>query len=231
MMKTLYDSRMSKTMGRDVVRSSPATIFNRSWQKRAFDYIITIPGLIVISPLLFLIAIVIKLDSRGPVFFKQKRVGLDGRIFDVIKFRTMVFNADQEFHQKQITAYANDELDIEAGVKINNDPRITRVGRFLRNTSLDEFPQLLNVLKGEMSLVGPRPVPVYEADLYKLWHSERMGTLPGITGLWQIYGRSSVSFDQQLRMDIQYIRNQSLGLNLKILIHTIPVIINKKGAG
>jgi len=158
-------------------------------------------------------------------------VGQDGRIFDVIKFRTMVDNAGEERHQKRIQAYAKDELDISSGIKLRDDPRITRVGRFLRDTSLDELPQLINVLRGEMSLVGPRPVPVYEADLYKLWHSERMGTLPGITGLWQVYGRSSVSFDQQLRMDIQYIRNQSLGLNIIIILHTFPVFLNRKGAG
>jgi len=211
--------------------TSPATRFNRSWQKRALDYCITIPGLVVISPLMVAIAIAIKLDSLGPIFFKQKRVGQDGRIFDVIKFRTMVDNAGEERHQKRIQAYAKDELDISSGIKLRDDPRITRVGRFLRDTSLDELPQLINVLRGEMSLVGPRPVPVYEADLYKLWHSERMGTLPGITGLWQVYGRSSVSFDQQLRMDIQYIRNQSLGLNIIIILHTFPVFLNRKGAG
>jgi exopolysaccharide biosynthesis polyprenyl glycosylphosphotransferase len=199
--------------------------------KRAFDYCLTIPGLILISPLLLLIAIAIKLNSSGPVIFRQKRVGLGGRIFEAYKFRTMYKDADPSLHQEHIKAYAEGMLDETKGIKLKDDPRITRVGRFLRETSLDELPQTFNVLKGEMSLVGPRPVVVYEADLYDLWHSERFNVLPGITGLWQVTGRSTVTFDEQLRLDIRYIRNQSLLLDIQILLKTISAVLSKRGAG
>jgi lipopolysaccharide/colanic/teichoic acid biosynthesis glycosyltransferase len=183
------------------------------------------------SPFLLLIAVLIKLDSPGPVIFSQKRVGQNDRIFNMYKFRTMHQNSDDEIHKIQIRSYANGTLDVAEGVKLKEDPRITRVGRFLRMLSLDELPQLFNVIRGEMSLVGPRPVPVYEANFYKLWQSERLSTLPGITGLWQVSGRSEVSFDEQLRMDIRYIRNQSLWLNIMILLATIPAVFSRRGAG
>jgi lipopolysaccharide/colanic/teichoic acid biosynthesis glycosyltransferase len=204
--------------------------YNRSWLKRVFSYVLTIPGLIIISSLLLLIALAIKLDSPGPVLFRHKRVGLDGKIFDIYKFRSMYHNADQVIHIAQIRAYAEGKLNEAEGVKLKDDPRITKVGRILRSTSLDELPQLFNVLKGDMVLVGPRPVPVYEVELYKLWHSERLSTLPGITGLWQISGRSYVSFDEQLRLDIRYIRTQSIWLDIKILLNTVPIVISRRGA-
>jgi lipopolysaccharide/colanic/teichoic acid biosynthesis glycosyltransferase len=143
----------------------------------------------------------------------------------------MYKDADPSLHQEHIKAYAEGMLDETKGIKLKDDPRITRVGRFLRETSLDELPQTFNVLKGEMSLVGPRPVVVYEADLYDLWHSERFNVLPGITGLWQVTGRSTVSFDEQLRLDIRYIRNQSLLLDIQILLKTISAVLSKRGAG
>ena len=208
-----------------------ALAFNQSIAKLLLDYIVAIPTLIVLAPVLLLTAIMIKLESSGPILFKQKRVGLNGKIFDMYKFRSMYSDADEKIHQEQIQAYYNHELDEEESVKLKNDPRITKVGRVLRLYSLDEIPQLLNVLKRDMSIVGPRPVPIYEADLYKLWQSERLNSLPGITGLWQVSGRSEVSFDEQLRLDIRYIRNQSLWLNIKILLKTIPVVLSRKGAG
>ena len=122
-------------------------------------------------------------------------------------------------------------LNPQEGYKLKNDPRITKVGKFLRDSSLDELPQLINILRGEMSLVGPRPVPIYEADLYDLWQSERVSTLPGITGMWQVCGRSAVSFEEQIRLDIHYVRNQSIGLNIKILLITFLAVFNKRGAG
>jgi lipopolysaccharide/colanic/teichoic acid biosynthesis glycosyltransferase len=198
--------------------------------KRAMDYILTIPGVIVISPFLFLIAVAIKLDSPGPVMYTQRRVGLNGRVFDMHKFRSMHQDADTSLHEEHIKAFADGNLDLSQGVKLKDDPRRTRVGRVLRETSLDELPQVFNVLKGEMSLVGPRPVVVYEADLYDLWHSERFNVLPGMTGLWQVSGRSRVSFDEQLRLDIRYIRNQSLWLDIKILFQTLPAVLSKRGA-
>ncbi len=208
-----------------------ARMFNHSWTKHALDYFLTIPGIIILSPFLLFIALMIKIDSKGPVFFKQKRVGINGRIFEVYKFRTMFYNVDESLHKKQIEAFTAGKLDPQKGIKLTNDPRVTRAGRFLRATSLDEIPQVINVLKGEMSLVGPRPVPIYEAEKYKLWQSERVGTLPGMTGLWQVLGRSQVSFDEMLRLDIRYIRTQSLWLNIKILLMTFPAILSKRGAG
>jgi lipopolysaccharide/colanic/teichoic acid biosynthesis glycosyltransferase len=208
-----------------------ALAFNQSVQEIALDYLVAIPTLVILLPLLTLIAILIKLESPGPVFFKQERVGLNGKLFKMYKFRSMHNNADEKMHKDQIRAYFNRELDEAKGIKLKNDPRITKVGHVLRLYSLDELPQLLNVLKRDMSIVGPRPVPVYEADLYKLWQSERLNSLPGITGLWQVSGRSEVSFDEQLRLDIRYVRNQSLLLNLKIMLKTIPVVINRRGAG
>ena len=205
--------------------------FNRSWKKRAFDLLLTVPGTILISPVLIVTAIAIRLDSSGPAIYTQNRVGLDGRIFKIYKFRSMHNNSDENLHKQQIEAYANGHLEGNGTYKLQADPRITRVGKFIRKTSIDELPQIFNVLKGDMSLVGPRPVPVYEADKYNLWHSERLTTPPGITGLWQVSERSSASFDNQLRLDIRYIRNQSLKLNIQILLNTIPAVLSKKGAG
>ncbi len=208
-----------------------AFIYNRSAMKRILDYVLTIPGLIIISPLLLTVAIAIKLDSKGPIIYKQKRVGLDGKIFNMYKFRSMVQDADDTLHKAQIKAYADGRLDENEGVKLKDDPRITRVGKFIRSTSIDELPQLINILRGEMSLVGPRPVPIYEAERYTLWHSERLRVLPGLTGLWQVSGRSYVSFDEQLRLDIRYIRHQSLALDIKILFYTLPVVLSRRGSG
>lgn len=199
--------------------------------KRIIDYCLTIPATVLLAPLLLAIAVSIKLDSPGPVLFRQKRVGLVGRVFEMYKFRTMAHGADQSAHQAHIQAYAEGRLDEHEGVKMKEDPRVTRVGRILRKTSLDELPQLFNVLLGQMSLVGPRPVPIYEADLYNLWHSERLSVLPGMTGLWQVTARSHVSYDEQARLDIRYIHNYSLWLDVQILLKTIPAVISKRGAG
>ncbi len=164
-------------------RYQTALEFNKSLSKRIFDYLLVIPLLIINFPIFILVAVLIRLETRGPVLFSQERVGLNGHIIKVHKFRTMYHNADQEIHIKQIRAYANGNLNESEGVKLKEDLRITRVGKYLRLLSIDELPQLINVVKNEMSLVGPRPVPVYEAKLYKLWQSERLSTLPGITGL------------------------------------------------
>ncbi len=205
--------------------------YNHSFLKMALDYAITVPGLIFLLPFLLIVAILIKFDSPGPVIFTQKRVGLDKKIFNMYKFRSMYQNVDDALHISHTRAYIEGKLDLENGVKLKNDPRITRIGRIIRATSIDELPQLLNVLKREMSLVGPRPVLPYEVDKYKLWHSERLRVLPGITGLWQVSGRSYVSFDEQLRMDIRYIRNQSFWLDINIIFQTLPAVISKRGAG
>jgi lipopolysaccharide/colanic/teichoic acid biosynthesis glycosyltransferase len=195
------------------------------------DYCLTVAAMVVLAPLLLLIAVAIQLDSAGPVIFRQRRVGLAGRVFDMYKFRSMYRDADQSAHQAHVLAFAEGKFSAADGVKMKHDPRVTRVGRLLRKSSLDELPQLFNVLLGHMTLVGPRPVPIYEADLYNLWHSERLSVLPGITGLWQVTARCRVSFDEQIRLDIRYIRNYSLWLDVKILLKTIPAVISKSGAG
>jgi exopolysaccharide biosynthesis polyprenyl glycosylphosphotransferase len=182
--------------------------------------------LTVLAPLFVGVALLIKLDSSGPVFFVQERVGLNGRRFKLFKFRTMVVGADQ---QQQ----ALERLNEAAGpvFKIKSDPRITRVGRFLRRYSIDELPQLFNVLKGEMSLVGPRPLPVRDVErIDARGHKRRLSVKPGVTCLWQVNGRSNVSFNEWVRMDLEYIDKWSLGLDLKILLKTIPAVLKGSGA-
>lgn len=206
--------------------------------KRVFDLAASTVGLVVISPLMALVATLIKIDSPGPVLFRQTRIGKNGQPFTFYKFRSMVPNADERVHQEyyrklingQAEAYSDGSQD--GGVlKMVNDSRITRFGRFLRKSSLDELPQLFNVLKGEMSLVGPRPPIPYEVEEYNEWHKRRLEAAPGITGLWQVRGRSRVSFDEMIQMDIEYIERQSLWLDLKILLLTPQAVISGKGAG
>lgn len=220
--------RLSSRVSSQQITKSKA--YDKHWGKRAMDLLIAIPGLVIISPLLILTAIAIKLDSPGVVLFKQERVGRYGKSFQMYKFRSMRNDVDETIHEEHIKAYANGNLDLSNGNKIIADPRVTRVGNFIRKTSIDELPQLLNVLKGDMSIIGPRPVPVYEVNQYNLWQSERLDATPGITGLWQVVKRGKSSFEEQLRLDIRYIRNQSFLLNLKILLLTIPAVITKAGA-
>lgn len=212
--------------------------------KRVVDVSIASALLLLLSPLLLLIALAIRGDSRGPVLFVQPRVGARRRVdggrctwevctFAVYKFRSMYHGADQALHRNYIKAFvAGQEASEVAGstFKLDHDPRVTRVGRVLRRTSLDELPQLLNVIEGTMSLVGPRPVPAYEVADYESWHYERLAALPGITGLWQVRGRGRVTFDEMMRMDIEYVRNQSLWLDLKLLALTLPAVFLGRGA-
>lgn len=193
--------------------------------KRAFDLLFCLATLPLILPLLLLIVLLIKLESpEGPAVFTQSRTGKNGRRFKLYKFRTMVPNAEE---LKRQLAHLN-ELQWP-DFKITNDPRITRVGRFLRKTSLDELPQLLNVLKGEMSLVGPRPTS-FDASTYKLWQTERLDVVPGMTGLWQVYGRAQTEFDQRLRLDIAYIEHRCLALDILLLFHTVAAVVEGRGA-
>jgi lipopolysaccharide/colanic/teichoic acid biosynthesis glycosyltransferase len=179
----------------------------------------------VLLPLFLICVLLIKLEEpRAPVLFTQERTGKGGLAFRMYKFRTMVPDAEE---LKKELAHLN-ELQWP-DFKIANDPRITRMGRFLRRTSLDELPQVLNVLSGEMSLVGPRPTS-FSAATYDLWQTERLDVLPGVTGLWQILGRGTTEFDERLRLDIAYIENRCLLLDLLILIHTIPAVIRQRGA-
>jgi lipopolysaccharide/colanic/teichoic acid biosynthesis glycosyltransferase len=193
--------------------------------KRAMDL-----GLVLLSaplwlPLLLLLALLVAIESpRGGVLFTQERTGKDGKRFRLYKLRTMVPNAEQ---LKQKYMYLN-ELKWP-DFKITNDPRVTRIGRFLRKTSLDELPQLLNVLQGDMSIVGPRPTS-FAPGTYRTWQIERLDVKPGLTGLWQIMGRSSLEFDERVRLDILYINHRCLWLDVQILVRTIPAVLSQRGA-
>jgi len=207
------------------IRSGPED----GWQlvaKRIMDVIVSLSFLILLSPFLLLVALAIKIDSRGPVFVRQERVGLNRRRFYVLKFRTMVEQADK-------TQESLEELNEADGpvFKIRKDPRVTRLGRFLRQFSIDEFPQLINVLRGEMSLVGPRPLPLRDVKLIDTqWHKRRFSVKPGLTCLWQVNGRSDLSFERWVRMDLEYIDTWSLILDIKILLKTIPAVLRGSGA-
>jgi len=205
--------------------------------KRIMDIVGSSLALLVGLPLFLVIAIAIKLTSRGPVFFCQQRLGQYGRKFTFLKFRSMCVNNDAAIHEefvKHFIANAGDgsqALESPAPYKIAEDPRVTSIGRFLRKTSLDELPQFLNVLKGEMSLVGPRPPVPYEADYYHIWHKTRLlAAKPGITGLWQVAGRSRVKFDDMVRMDLRYATSWSLWLDIKILWQTPHAVVSGAGA-
>jgi exopolysaccharide biosynthesis polyprenyl glycosylphosphotransferase len=201
-----------------------------SWRteaKRLMDLSVSVVMLLIAAPLLVAAAIAIKLDSRGPIFFIQERVGFNKRRFRMIKFRTMTVDAEARMNEVE-------HLNEKQGTpifKIKNDPRITRVGRWLRKTSIDELPQLINVLLGDMSVVGPRPLSVRDATrMEEAWQKRRYSVKPGLTCLWQVSGRSNLSFEQWMQLDLDYIDHWSLGLDLRILIRTIPAIASARGA-
>ncbi len=205
--------------------------------KRASDMIISLIIMILLSPVLMLIALFIKLDSRGSMLFKQERVGMDGRKFLCYKFRTMKANADESIHREAYRKNIEGLREANAGDdekpvfgKVKNDPRVTKVGKFLRRTSLDELPQFLNVLKGEMSVVGARPPIPYEVEEYAVRQRRRLDMKPGITGLWQVSGRNRLTFDEMVRIDLYYIENWSLWLDLKIILLTLPAVLRGDGA-
>lgn len=188
------------------------------------DLIICIAAMPLLVPVLLICALAIRLESPGPILFRQQRTGRHGVRFGMYKFRTMVANAEE---LKASLAHLN--ILPPPDFKIIDDPRITRVGRILRTTSLDELPQILNVLRGEMSLVGPRPTS-FAASTYQLWHAERLEVVPGITGFWQIRGRNESTFDERLRLDVEYIQQMSPLLDLKILFWTIGSVVKRSGA-
>lgn len=218
---------------------------SKRFYKRVIDVSGSIAAFIMLFPLFLLIAIIIKVTSEGPIFFRQERIGQFGRKFTFLKFRTMHANNNPKIHQEYIKKFISEQKSYEAngngnngdngnkaGVyKIKDDPRVTPIGKLLRKTSLDELPQFINVLKGEMSLVGPRPPVAYEVDMYDLWHRRRiMEVQPGITGLWQTKGRSSTTFNEMVRLDIRYIKERSLWLDIKLIILTPWVVLTGKGA-
>jgi len=214
--------------------------------KRLGDILISLVALLILAPFLVLIAIAIKLDSAGPVIFVQKRVRGDQNpaeehpereVFDFYKFRSMYTHCDTHLHQQYVRAYMaghNDKVNNGSAskplYKMKNDPRITRVGRFLRRTSLDELPQFWNVLKGDMSIVGPRPALPYEVEQYDALQKQRLLPQAGLTGLWQVSGRTCLTFQDMVRLDIEYSQRRSLWLDLKILLKTLPAILSGDGA-
>jgi lipopolysaccharide/colanic/teichoic acid biosynthesis glycosyltransferase len=202
--------------------------------RRALDLVVGVVALIVLSPVMLAIALAVRLDSRGPALYRQRRVGLDGREFLVNKFRSMRASADAQRHrdyvQQLIGREAGAEQAQEGLYKLVVDDRITRVGRFLRRYSLDELPQLLNVVRGEMSMVGPRPVIPYEVELYPEWYHRRFDVKPGMTGLWQVSGRNECSYEEMVRLDVRYARERTLRLDLGILVRTVWVVVRHRGA-
>jgi lipopolysaccharide/colanic/teichoic acid biosynthesis glycosyltransferase len=223
--------------------------------KYALDYFLASIMLVVCAPLFAIIALAIKINSPGPVLFVQQRVGTGGRSFAFYKFRTMLHNADDTVHREYARDFiVNGKADSNGNgngkgnghshgkkngngngngakvYKLTRDPRVTAVGTFLRRTSLDELPQLLNVLRGDMSLVGPRPPVVYELEHYQDWHKRRLSARPGLTGLWQVSGRSSVPFDEMVLLDLYYIEHRSLWMDVRILAKTLPVMLTGNGA-
>ena len=201
--------------------------------KHAFDAVIGLVATAVALPILLASALAIAFDSKGSVFYRPRAIGKGGRPFTMFKFRSMFADAGKSLHQDYVTKLIKGEIRQEHSgqpLKITNDPRVTRVGSFLRKTSLDELPQLINVLKGDMSLVGPRPCLPYEWEIYKDWHKKRSAVRPGITGLWQVVGRSEVSFEDMIILDLYYIYNRSFDLDLDILFETVFVVLKKKGA-
>ena len=193
--------------------------------KRLMDILLSLLGLIMVSPIMLIVAILIKLESSGPIIFSQKRVGLNGKEFNMLKFRSMVQNAEElkEKLQKQ------NEMSGPM-FKMKEDPRITKVGRFIRKTSIDELPQLINILKGEMSLVGPRPSLPKEVAKFEPWMLERLKVKPGLTCYWQVSGRNNIDFEDWMKLDIKYVKDRNLGLDIKLIFKTFFVLFGDKNA-
>ena len=224
-------------MGTLVAKTPPLVETRRGYEltKRFLDITLCLLLFPFTLFIMALIALLIRLDSPGPVLFVQRRVGRQGRLFQMYKFRTMPHVGQDERGREFMKAYVRGEIggddDLSANRVFKPQIEVTRVGRYLRKTSLDELPQLFNVLRGEMSLVGPRPHAFWEVEEYRDWHLERLAVLPGITGLAQVRGRSGISFDRLVRYDIQYVREQSLKLDLKILCRTAISVLWARGAG
>jgi lipopolysaccharide/colanic/teichoic acid biosynthesis glycosyltransferase len=196
------------------------------------DIVVAAGGLILLSPFIFLVSVIIKSVSRGPVFFKQNRVGYMGKPFTMWKFRTMKVNCDSSNHKEYITKLINGSAENGAAfgkpmTKLDDDPRIIPFGKILRKTCLDELPQLINVLRGQMSLVGPRPAIDYEVQVYSAWHYRRLDTVPGVTGLWQVNGKNRLTFNQMVRLDIKYLRERSFCLDVSILLKTPSAVLSQ----
>jgi lipopolysaccharide/colanic/teichoic acid biosynthesis glycosyltransferase len=227
----------------DVSNAGPATshVSKKRTLKRCFDFVVAVPLLVALSPLMLAIALLVRATSPGPAIFRQTRVGRDERTFIMFKFRTLRHGSDESLHRQFVTSLLTDhaETGAELGMaddkspapsnglyKLAADPRVTVVGRWLRSTSLDELPQLINVVRGDMALVGPRPVLPFEAALFTSGERLRFAVRPGMTGLWQVSGRSRIGFRDQLALDVRYVNQQSLWLDLRILLRTIPSVLS-----
>lgn len=194
--------------------------------KRIMDLVGSILGLVVLSPIFLVLAIIVKIDSPGPVFFAHKRLGHNGKLMKIYKFRTMVINAEELLNNLS----PEQKEEFARNFKLENDPRITKVGNFLRKSSLDELPQLLNILKGELSIVGPRPIVEKEIKNYGIYSEKLLTVKPGLTGNWQANGRSDTTYEERVEMDMQYIDNRSIWLDIKIIFKTFSAVIKKQGA-
>ena len=193
--------------------------------KRIIDIVASFTGLIVLSPLMLIVSILIKLESKGEVIFKQKRVGLNGKEFYMYKFRSMVINAEE------LKAELESQNEMSGPMfKMKDDPRITRIGKFIRKTSIDELPQLINVIKGDMSLVGTRPSLAKEVEKFEPWMKERLEVKPGLTCIWQISGRNNIDFEDWMKLDIKYVRERSLIFDIKLILKTVLVLFGDKNA-
>ena len=214
---------------REFLNSSKLGLQNSTYYfviKRLIDVVFSTIGLIVLSPIMLIVAVAIKLeDIKGPILFSQERVGYLGKTFKMYKFRSMYVDAEQRLQELQ-------HLNEQTGpvFKIKDDPRITKVGKFIRKTSLDELPQLVNVLRGEMSIVGPRPALPREVKQYNAYQKQRLLVKPGITCIWQVSGRNNIGFDEWVELDLEYIKNQSLGLDIKLILQTIPALLGDHNA-
>lgn len=206
-----------------VINKENRLIYN--FTKRLMDILLSLFGLIIVSPIMLIVAILIKLESTGPVIFSQRRVGLNGREFNMLKFRSMVQNAE-ELKEK-----LKEQNEMSGPMfKMKEDPRVTKVGRVIRKTSIDELPQLINVLKGEMSLVGPRPSLPKEVAKFEPWMLERLNVKPGLTCYWQVSGRNNIDFEDWMKLDIKYVKDRNLGLDIKLIFKTFFVLFGDKNA-
>jgi lipopolysaccharide/colanic/teichoic acid biosynthesis glycosyltransferase len=194
--------------------------------KRGLDLVVATVVLTACLPVLLVVALLVRATSRGPVLFRQVRVGLDGRPFGMLKFRTMLAGADETVHREYVEKMLTDGVEPQNGLyKLGADPRVTRVGAVLRRSSIDEMPQLLNVIRGEMSLVGPRPALPWEARMFPDWAAPRFSVRPGLTGMWQVSGRNRVTMIDGLRLDVDYVARRNIGLDLVILLRTVPAVL------
>ena len=236
-----YQSSDIITIDQSLIFDLKKADIHYNWQlfvKRLVDIIGALFGIVILSPFMLIIAAAIKLTSKGPALFRQERLGYQGKKFTFLKFRSMYMNNDDKIHREYVEKLIQgNHKEVNMGAtdrpyyKIKNDSRITPLGRILRKSSLDELPQLFNVLTGQMSLVGPRPPIPYELHNYQNWHKKRiLNVKPGMTGLWQVRGRSRIAFDEMVRLDLHYAKNWSLGLDCKILLGTFKAVLSSKGA-